>query len=413
MTRAFGFFLVLMAAVPVTAEPTHFEVLVGEAFTDLAAARAVRGHADAAEVRAETVGAWKDPRVSLSASNVPWRELSLAEHAMSGVELKATQTVPFPGKREARAELVRREAAAMRITAEPWRVRLARMAVGPYFDLVEIEAQVPLLTAKVALLEELVLLAEARYGAGGGRAGDAMRARVEWATLQRRLRVLESARDRAIARFNAALQRAPGTPVKAEFDRWADRPPVASLDELLAAAQENRPEFDTLRARLKVRQQAIEVESYRDRPDFYVGGGWRFRFHDGTLGGRDFFSLLVGVDIPVWSPGVSRGETEGHRAHISGIEDERVALVREIRGRISVLLADLDYVEVERASLDGVELPVVRETLAVLRAEYPTGGSDFLEVLRIELQVVELELRRVQLDSMRARVVQELRIETL
>mgnify|MGYP003956587935 CR=1 FL=1 len=165
-----------------------------------------------------------------------------------------------------------------------------------------------------------------------------------------------------------------------------------------------------LTARAKAHHHALELESFRTLPDFSLGGGWRFRTYDG---GRDFFSLTVGVELPVWSRSVYGSETAAHREHIAVIEQERLALVREIQGRISVLLREIEMVDVEIEAIVEIERPALNETLAVLRAEYPTGDSEFSDLLRTELRLLELDLRKISLETRRDQLHQELRIESL
>ena len=388
---------------------TQFEELVGQAFEDLPQARAMRSQADAHDVHAGALEVWRDPNASLAISNVPWKELSLSRHPMSGVELKAMQPIPYPGKLEARSGAARAEADVTRSGAESLEIQLARMAVDPYFDLVEIEVQLPILRKQLALVEELVGLAQARYGARGAPASDALRGRLEKARIGRRIRVLEASRGRERARFNAALQR---SDVAIEVPTHLPAQHRRDVGQLLALAEANRPEFVVIDRQVQAHRQAMRRERFDQKPDFSAGASWRFRSADDNLDGRDFFSVFFGVDLPIWS-GAARDRTNaGHRALIDALDDQREAVRRDIRGRLSVLNEQIEVVEQELDAIRTTDIPEARIVREYLRAEYPTHASDFLAVLDAEQRLLELELMAAVLESRRARYSQEIRIET-
>lgn len=408
-TVCIGFVLLCLGAGSAEAQ-TQFEKLVQEAHEDLPEARALDRRASAVEAHAHAVEVWKDPVAGLALSNVPWRELSLSEHPMSGVEMKASQAIPYPGKLGARGDAVRAKGGVFSAESDRLVVALGRRAVAPYFDLAEIDAQLPILRERVALLDELIRLAEARYGAGGAPASDAVLARAAKARLARRIRVLELRRNRELARVNAALSRPADAPVPVELGGAGA--PDSTLESLLELAERNRPEFVVLARREAVHREEMRARELETRPDFSVGAAWRFRTGDDLVRSRDFFSIFVGVDLPLWSNDAARRENRGHRAQIDALSDDAEALRRDIRGRLSVLLEQLQLVDAEREALAELDLPAARLVQEYLRAEYPTRDSDFLALLQGEDRILQIELDRAVLAVRQARYHQEIRIET-
>jgi len=336
---------------------------------------AQRASVDAARQLPSQMKALPDPSADLEFMNLAVDGSSGSQALTRGVSLGLTQMLPYPGKRGLAAKTAEGEVAVemARLAAMEQRVRSEVAGAAYGFRMAD-----ELLRINAELAEALQTTVEgalARYSAGDGSQSDVLFAQSEVTKAAAQRRDLESQRSIARARLESLV----AAPVEeAALERIALPAPSAlpPLDPLLAFAGEHAPEVAIARALTAVAQARAEVAQKSFKPDFMVGG--RYRFKDMTMGGQDYVTAMVGMTLPFfhyrdrYRPGL---EEALYRRQSSQEEEVQARLAARYALAEAYQSADRDAKVF--ALYDQGLLPQARETYETTLSAYGTGRADF------------------------------------
>lgn len=372
--------------------------LLEQALEDNPEILASRSRVLAAGERPPRARSLPDPMVGLTYRNVGFPRLSLGDEMMSVVGFRATQALPYPGKRELRAATANAgiDVAAARLST--LRRRVVRELAESWFELDYVARAIETVEETRALLENLEQTAESRYAVGEGIQQDVLKAQVEVSVLMKRLVVLEQQRDSVVTRINRIADRQPGAPVE---DPAVVTPSdwEADLDSLQRLALADAA-LVRERARRVEHQEAAVAEARKERmPDFQISTAWMNR---GGL--PDIYEVNLGMSLPLYR------ETKQDRA-LAEAEDELDALRNEhadARSTVAAAVRD-QYLKADRAARlmllyrDAI-LPQATLSWESASAGYEVGRVDFLTVLDnlVKLLTFRIELHRQRVDYLQA-----------
>jgi outer membrane protein TolC len=193
---------VLYAAAPASAEDDELRALVQQALEarpELAQANAAL---KAAKERVPQAQAWPEPMLSVGVQNDGFRKWQVGTMETSWVSFMASQTFPFPGKNDLRAEVAQSDVQLSELVAE--RVRLSTIAEvrRGYLALQLVRARRVLLEKLIALNTRLVEVARLRSESGAGSQAEVLRAQVELSRVGQRRFLLESEERQQVQSLN-------------------------------------------------------------------------------------------------------------------------------------------------------------------------------------------------------------------
>lgn len=316
--------------------------------------------------------------------------LTIGSEHPYGQEIQLSQTLLWPGKRDARAAAALARAEAAETSAEVVRLELARMASDSYDEYALVGEALEVNAHHRALLEELADSARAQYAVGRASQQDPLQAEVELANLERERLTLESRRDTLVARLNRLLHRAPILPLPPPTQIGIDRGPIASLDQLIAKGVGTRPELDAIEARVRVGMADKQVAERNFYPDVELMGTyssmWQTTAHQWMVG--------IGLRLPIWreqrQAAVDRAE-----ALTAEQRSRRQAAVDEIRTEVATAYRQVqetaELVEVYQQRL----VPVARDQVEAARAGLTAGTNSFLAAVEAEKNLRDAELGHI------------------
>lgn len=345
--------------------------------------------ANAAAERIAPAGALPDPMLTVGAMSVPVTSFALDREPMTQVPTIALQQrFPFPGKQGAATAVARAEStlAGARVAARE--TDLAAAAARAWHTLAYAREARRVWTSRVALAEQAVAVARARYETGAAPQTDLLRAQLRRAQLAEQGDELEALVTEAAARADA-LRGATGDTVITDLAPpadtllpGADTGLVRSSPALTAAAA------DLERARRVARTFAIAA-----RPDFTISLQNGIR-----LGGREpFLSAMLGVAVPLWA-----GRKQGPAAQAADLDaqaaaerydDLRARLVGEAAGQ----LARLDALRARIARTADQIVPLAETTSHSALQRYRVGTVAFTVVLDSQDDVYRARLQLARL----------------
>jgi cobalt-zinc-cadmium efflux system outer membrane protein len=367
--KSFLFLLMLLPAAVrseeiVPLESVLFAVDAGN--PELAVLRA-EARARAGEARAR--GAWPELEIGRA-----WEKTPAGDRM---THWRASQTVPFPGKKSLAAGAARQVARAaddrarqraleLRAEARALAARIARgdAVIARWTD------QRDLVSGLMASLRARVAVDRGGMGAGGGPAMDLFSLEAERGRMDNMIRMEQLERDAARFRLNALAGRPSTAPWSIAPGPLAEPPDV---DVLLDRAGRENPALAAARA--TARGGALEKARARLgwAPD--IGLMWDEQRMEAERGREAGVSLM----LPLW--GGPRGENRAAGAMLAAADAERVAMEinvdREVRTEHAEVRTRLDAAR----SYERDILPASRSALALTRRQYEAGRVDFLRLL--------------------------------
>jgi outer membrane protein TolC len=367
------------------------DALAQEALAANPGLEALRARIAELDALAGAAGTWSDPVIGIDYLNTPVDTFRLDDHPMSGLQLRAQQTIPPWGWSRLRKEVAASRTLASEHALAETQSQLRREVFALYWELSLSRMLKAVTHEHVARTDELLEAVRARYETGKAGQNQVLRLQVLRDRLRDDLGNFVRA-DRVLsAGLSRTLSREPGgefaTPLTLE-----PRPVSGSVSNWLTLAREERPELKRLGESIRTAEKAEELARVDGRPDVTLWAGYRVRLVDTALDdGTDQMSAGVSIPIPWGSAMRSRAE--------------QVAQAQAARGGRARLAAELDRIESEleaiharwtRAFEQAVEYrerlaPEARASLEASFSDYTVGRADFATLFDAQVTLLDLE----------------------
>ena len=386
--------IMLAAALPAAAqEPTDAQLaaLLAEAAQNNPDVLAARRESDAARSRISPAGALDDPMLEVGVLNYPVESRSFKTEDMTMKMIGFAQRLPYPGKRALRRDVAESEALAVESNLQELVNRVRRDVKVAYFDLGFVDESLRLAERNRRVLEQYLSIAEARYGVGQGTQADVLKAQTQVSKMLEELIKLGRERPMLEAELNRAAGRG-AAPAAVNPPPAQARDVALRLDELRAAARENRPQLAAQQRMMDRNAKAVELARKDYYPDFdvRVSYGQRDNFQD--MRREDLISFTVAINLPVWreskrDPRVT--EAQAMRDQASTMYQARLnELDAMLRQQVAAAEQSLKSVRLYETGL----LPQARLTADASLAAYRVGRVDFFSLLDSRMTVFNAEV---------------------
>ncbi|WP_456430821.1 TolC family protein [Thermosulfuriphilus sp.] len=386
------------------------EFLVQRALEANLEIESLKAQLKALEAKTRAVQVWMDPVLSIEYSNVPHDSLSLGESAMSGIQFKLAQRIPFPGKNEKRRLKAEAEYRVKRWELEEAKVRLQGLIKKGYYQLYLIRELGKLTEEHIGLVEELLSAVKARYEAGAARQFYLLRLESLRDRLQDDLLDFEQKDRELTAVLNAAVHRQPTVPIPTPEIIHASAPSLR-LEELISLALDQRPLLKREREYAQAQRLAAEAAAWERWPDVTLWAGYRYRRPAGVDPGTDFISLGISIPLPFDYKGRFEARRQQFLAEARAAEARYRRLVDEIGARLEAALSAWERAAKKAEFYQKGLVPKARETLTATLSAYQTGKADFESLFKAELELLDFE--RTVLRATAETAIQRAEIEAL
>jgi len=381
--------LAMAGASPARAQDSVLQSLVAEALARSPTLVQRQAALRAATLRIRPAGTLLDPRLSLGVMDLQMPHFDFNQSDFTEVDAELSQEIPWPGTLGARSGVMRAAGAGAGAEEGAARRELTTAMTVAYYRLEYTVTALETLRHQRELLEAAVQLSTTRYATGAAPQSDPLQAKLARDRLRSEELALQSERVAALAAVNALRNRAPGDTVTVTpIDPAAVRVGVASgppADSVLALALATHPRLAIRRAAVDAATRTIQVERLGARPDFTFGVRYGLRpAFGGIYNQPDFFSVFVGLRLPVWAWRKQNRLADAARADSNGaaasLRDAELQLSREVTETAARVQASQ-----QRLALlaDGV-LPTAQGTVESVMRSYQVGRAEFLTLLSVE-----------------------------
>lgn len=305
-----------------------------------------------------------------------------------------SQTFPWLGKIEARTDAAAANAKAARKKYEAKKLDLFYDVKSNYYEYAYLYTAIEKTKQNLELLSYFEQVALTRYSASTGSHPDVIRAQIELAKLDDKLKTLERMRGPVVAKLNSVLNRKVGAELP-----WPDRadyePVEINREEMLARIGRGNPEIGELRHRMAVAEQGVSLAEKRSCPDLTFGVDWIQT--DGALtsgvrdSGKDPVVAMFSVNIPLWADSYKAGVRQA-KANLRKAGAAKRQKANDVRAKAVRVLFDIEDSRRKVRLYSDILLPKATEMLRGSEATYKAGEMDFLSLINAQQTLLSFEL---------------------
>jgi outer membrane protein, heavy metal efflux system len=324
----------------------------------------------------------EDPRVAVAVA-----PLTL-DAARPGAELEVSQTIPWPGRRDARTAMATAGAEMQRAGLDDVRVELALRASLLFDRWYLVHRALELNLHHREIVAQAKLSAESQYIVGVASQQDPLQAEVRLTRLTSQVIELETQRRATRYAINALLHRPPTALIPPPPELLPLPPlPDSPRDTLRMAALEGQPAVEAARARVREAEAGVRLAELEKRPDLMAMATFSSMWMD-----RDERVMVgVGVRLPVRRERIEAGirqareQLEGARATVDSREAQALFRLEEAyeeaRAAVQVIALHTDHL-----------IPASRDQAEAAQTGFSAGRNSFLALIQAEANLEDVVL---------------------
>ena len=319
-----------------------------------------------------------DPTLSLGIQNDGFGGIQIGRMESSWLYIVASQTLPWPGKRGLRGDIVGLDVRSAEADLRRTLLTLAADVERAYLDLLLVRDQLGLLAKSESLWKQSEAMARARYETGETAQSDLLRAQLERNRLSQRRWALQAEEERRITVLNRLRGRSAGEPI-ATVRTLADLPDPVLFDvnQAIANSVSESPEMKKAQLAFEQTERRADLARRERWPDVTVSAGVMPRW--GAF--ETMWQAGVAFNIPVWSAARQARVIAENRARGQAVRGGSDALRQLLEQRVRERLATLyGLVEANRLYRSGL-LVESEATVSSTLVQYRVGRASFASVL--------------------------------
>jgi outer membrane protein TolC len=297
----------------------------------------------------------------------------------------ASQDIPYPGKRQLRAQVAEHEADSLEAQTDSVRRAVVGNLKMVYFRLAYIQQTLGVLRRSDELLNQVQEAAEARYRVGQGNQQDVLKAQLQHTKILQEIAHHHQEDGLLEAQIKQLLGRPQHSPdVVAET--LTARSLSFSAPELLQKANEENPDVRSKQASIRQQETQVELAHKNFRPDFNVQ--YAYQHTNGDT--RDYYMATFGIRLP------NRGR---QKAELAEAQQNEERARRELDSDSQRVLSEVQQQFVrEKTSEEQLKIysdglvPQSEATFRSALSAYQSNRQDFESLLSSFVDVLNLDL---------------------
>jgi outer membrane protein, heavy metal efflux system len=306
-----------------------------------------------------------------------------------------SQTFPWLGKLALRGSAAAQAAEAERLRFEAARLKLAYEVTSAYAEYYHLGRRIAVVEDNLKLVGLAEQVARARYRTSKASYPDVIRAQVELARLDERLKSLRDLRGPVVARLNAALNR----PAEADLP-WPttlpDKVAGFSDEQALSWLDDSNPELKAMDAEVAAQAHRVELARKASLPDVTLGVDYtQIDRRGGPMrpsdDGKDAVALMVSVNLPIWRDKIEAGVREARHRQWAA-ERARGQKRNDLAGQLKLALYRFRDAGRKTNLYRDTLLPKGREAVKTLQAAFRSGRASFTDLIDAQRVLLEFEL---------------------
>ncbi len=378
--------------------PVGVELLIQQAINVHPKIHAARSRISAAQFRIPQARALPDP----TAESMFWPIANNAQQLASGRmtnQLSLAQTVPWPEKLRAQAEVAAREVGMAQAEMREIEREIAESVRLAYYEVWFSGQAYRIVTENQKLAEQIVNIAQNRFRSGGSQQ-DVIRAELEVEKRNQQLLELDKQREVALADLATQVQQPLDFSIETMNELLVNDIPT-QLETLLSTAKTCNPTLQSLAWQIQRDLQKQRLATLQKYPDLTYGVQYGMMTKSQAISpvadGIDNISFTVGTTLPIWKKKIQAGIGQAASEGCSSVQLHQSEW-NTIAGRLRRLVQQAQSLDQQRSLYVERIIPRAEQALGISQSEYTVGKSSFIqlidnfgEVLMFRIEVARIE----------------------
>lgn len=365
------------------------EQLVSEALAHHPSLEAARYKISRLQAKVPQAASLPDPKARISAGN-------LAETAAGRVNsvVGIEQSIPFPGKRKARASAAQKEADAVKAELGSLKLRIAERVRVAYWNYYLATRTQSINSQSKEVLKTIQEIVGSRVKANQAGQADLLRVSTEISKVDQQLIMASQQASSAKAMLNALLNRPANSSLP--YPRVSSIPSSSSLNMLIAKAESSHPSIRAGQARVNVFRHRLKNAELDFFPDFMIGAQYASVSDSGLspiANGRDQSMLTLGFTIPLWDKprkAKIREANAGIAEMAANVSSTRAELRQRIEDAWFQTKSSREMIQI----FDKRLIPDATQAYDLSLKSYSAGKQSFVDVLDTWRLLLQLQLQQ-------------------
>jgi outer membrane protein TolC len=378
--------------------PVPVEELIQQAIAIHPKMRAVQSRIAAAQFRIPQARALPDPM----AESMFWPIANNAQQLASGRmtnQLSLSQTVPWPEKLRAQAEVAAREVGMAQAEKREIEREIAESVRLAYYEVWFSGQAYHIVEENRKLAEQIVNIAQKRFRSGGSQQ-DVIRAELE--VEKRDQQLLELMQQREVAQADLA------TLVQQPLDlsiETTHKLPISDvyiqLETFLATASQCNPTLQSLAWQIQRDLQKQRLATLQKYPDLTYGVQYGMMSTSQAISpvadGIDNISFSVGTTLPIWKKKIQAGICQAASERNSSAQLHQ-SESNEIAGRLRRLVQQAQSLDKQHTLYVEKIIPRAEHALEISQSEYTVGKISFVQLIEnfSDVLAFRVEVARIE-----------------
>jgi len=414
--------LVTALSVNAIATPTQwsFEHVIHSAQQNDPWLTANKHQQQALESMSEAVNTLPTPTMTLGLANLPVDSFNFSQEAMTQVKVGINQKFPRGDSITIKNQQLRIKSQAYPYQRQDRAAKVAVEVANLWLDIYQRQESIVLINKNRELFEQLVNIAQARYGSFAGVTGqqDIVRAQLEVTRLDDRLTQLAQQQSslwgalkqwlispNALQRDNEVLLSTPlfstmmvSKQLPSVQPLLADLLPLQSRDSQsalhkLTRVMQNHPAILAINKQILATKTGIQLAEQAYQPEWGINAHYGYRDDDPMGTSRsDFFSIGVSFDLPLFTNTSQDMAVKSAISSTEAVKTEKLLVMRQLLSRYDSAQATLTQLQARKSLYQKQLIPQTNALAKAALTAYNNDRGDFIDVIKARIARLDADI---------------------
>lgn len=353
------------------------------------------------ELKSTSVSTYADPKITLSAANLPSDTFSLNQEAMTQVKVGVSQVFPRGNTLEIKKEQLLLQASQFPHQREDRKAKVTVNVAKLWFDIYQTQESIAMIEKDRFLFEQLIDISESSYASSFGRTRqqDVIRAQLELTRLDDKLTSLKQKKETLILSLSKWLYTFSNEnkldAINLSLNDIVlpkDLPSIKLFNmknfrnknnEALSNKFKEHPSIKSIDQKIKASAKNISLAKQKYKPQFAANASYALRADDNMGNSRtNLFSAGISFDIPIFTSKKQDKDLEASILRTRVVKIEKILQLRRLASSFETLKIKLKRLEQREELYKNELLPQMSEQAEASLSAYTNDDGAFTEVVR-------------------------------
>jgi outer membrane protein TolC len=366
---------------------------------------------NAIENKSISVGTYADPKITISAGNLPTDTFNTKQEAMTQLNIGVSQIFPRGDSLEIKQEQLSLQASQFPFQREDRKAKTVMQVTQLWLEAFKAQESIALIEKDYSLFSQLADIAESSYASTRGKTKqqDIIRAQLELTRLDDRLTRLKQQKDMYLSKLSEWIydfsndKQLNKNLLESLNLKLPNTLPSISLfskkfkekkdDQAVLEEFSNHPVIKSIEQKIKAISKDINLAREEYKPQFGLNASYGLRDKDLKGNSRsDLFSLGVSFDIPIFTKNKQDRDLQAAILKTKSVRTEKLLELRKLYTSYLATKANFERLQEREKLYDGKLLSEMNDQAEASLTSYTNDVGDFSEVVRSRISELNAKI---------------------